>query len=59
MPEIVGQVLAENAPMLAFARRLGFALRRLPEEPEVRRALWTSAAESYDRLGWRAHVVNP
>ena len=35
MTEIVGQVLAENAPMLAFARRLGFELRRLPDEPEV------------------------
>ncbi len=35
MTEIVGQVLAENLPMLAFARRLGFTLRRLPEEPEV------------------------
>ena len=32
---IVGQVLAENAPMLAFVRHLGFSLRRLPEEPDV------------------------
>ena len=32
---VVGQVLAENAPMLAFVRSLGFALRRLPEEPDV------------------------
>ena len=31
----VGQVLAENAPMLAFMRRLGFSLRRLPDDPEV------------------------
>jgi acetyltransferase len=35
MAEIVGQVLAENAPMLAFARHLGFSLRRMPEEPSV------------------------
>ena len=35
MTEIVGQVLAENTPMLAFARRLGFDLRRVPDEPEV------------------------
>jgi acetyltransferase len=33
--EIVGQVLAENVPMLAFVRHLGFTLRRLPEEPDV------------------------
>ncbi len=33
--EIVGQVLAENQPMLRFARSLGFTLRRLPEEPDV------------------------
>lgn len=35
MTEIVGQVLADNAPMLAFMRRLGFTLRRLPEEQDV------------------------
>jgi len=32
---IVGQVLSDNAPMLAFVRRLGFSLRRMPEDPEV------------------------
>ena len=32
---VIGQVLAENAPMLAFVRHLGFTLRRLPEEPDV------------------------
>jgi acetyltransferase len=40
--EVVGQVLADNAPMLGFVRRLGFTSRRLPEEPdrlEVRRRL--------------------
>ena len=35
MVEIVGQVLAENAPMLDFVRRLGFTLRRMPDEPDV------------------------
>jgi acetyltransferase len=35
MTEIVGQVLADNAPMRAFMQRLGFALRRLPEETDV------------------------
>ena len=38
MTSITGQVLAENLPMLAFMRRLGFALRRLPEDPEVMEA---------------------
>jgi acetyltransferase len=35
MAEVVGQVLAENAPMLGFVRHLGFSLRRMPEEPDV------------------------
>jgi acetyltransferase len=30
--EIVGQVLADNHPMLNFVRHLGFTLRRLPDE---------------------------
>jgi acetyltransferase len=33
--EVVGQVLAENAPMLAFVRHLGFAVRRMRDEPDV------------------------
>jgi len=33
--EIVGQVLADNAPMLAFVKSLGFALKRSPEDEEV------------------------
>jgi acetyltransferase len=32
---IAGQVLADNAPMLAFVRRLGFALKRSAEDDEV------------------------
>jgi acetyltransferase len=35
MAEVVGQVLAENHPMLAFVRHLGFSLKRMPEEPDV------------------------
>ncbi len=32
---ITGQVLAENAPMLAFVKRLGFAVRRVPGESDI------------------------
>jgi acetyltransferase len=32
---IVGQVLADNAPMLAFVRALGFTLKRSAEDEEV------------------------
>ena len=32
---IVGLVLADNAPMQAFVRSLGFTLRRLPAEPDI------------------------
>jgi acetyltransferase len=35
LTEIVGQVLADNAPMVAFVRRLGFTIHRLPDEPGV------------------------
>ena len=33
--EIVGQVLAENTPMIAFSRALGFRIVRSAEEPDV------------------------
>lgn len=33
--KIVGQVLTDNAPMLAFVRRLGFSVRRSSEEDGV------------------------
>ncbi|NOG71111.1 GNAT family N-acetyltransferase [Roseicella sp. DB1501] len=36
--EVIGQVLADNAPMLAFVRALGFAIRRSPEEEDVMEA---------------------
>jgi len=35
MTSITGQVLSENAPMLGFMRRLGFTVRRMPDEPDV------------------------
>jgi acetyltransferase len=37
--EIVGQVLADNAPMLGFMRRLGFAIHHVPDEPDVVEAI--------------------
>ena len=36
--EVVGQILADNAPMLKFVRALGFTVRRLPDDPEVMEA---------------------
>lgn len=35
---VTGLILSENAPMLAFARRLGFAVQRDPDDPEVMQA---------------------
>lgn len=35
LPAITGQVLADNAPMLAFVRHLGFSVHRMLEEPDV------------------------
>ena len=35
MTKVEGQVLADNAPMLAFVRSLGFALKRSAEDEEV------------------------
>jgi acetyltransferase len=32
MSAVVGQVLADNTPMLAFVRGLGFTLHRMPQE---------------------------
>ena len=32
---ITGQILSDNARMLAFVRRLGFELKRDPREPDV------------------------
>ena len=36
--EIIGQVLADNGPMLAFVRHLGFTVRRAPGEEDVMEA---------------------
>jgi acetyltransferase len=33
--EINGQILADNAPMLAFIKRLGFSIARIPGEPDI------------------------
>jgi acetyltransferase len=36
--DITGQILADNAPMLAFIKRLGFTLAHVPDEPEIMEA---------------------
>lgn len=38
LEQVVGQVLADNQPMLGFVRSLGFTLRRSPEDDEVMEA---------------------
>ena len=38
LAEINGQILADNARMLAFIRKLGFTVRHTPGEPEVMEA---------------------
>jgi acetyltransferase len=38
LASVVGQVLADNAPMLAFIRHLGFAVHRMADDPEVMEA---------------------
>ena len=38
LSEVTGQILSDNAPMLAFIRHLGFAVHRLPDDPEVMEA---------------------
>ena len=38
LQEVVGQILADNVPMLAFIRHLGFEVYRLPDDPEVMEA---------------------
>ena len=35
---VVGQILSDNAPMLAFIRHLGFEVHRLRDDPEVMEA---------------------
>jgi acetyltransferase len=36
--EINGQILADNAPMLAFIKRLGFSVKHMPDEPDLMEA---------------------
>ncbi len=36
--EITGQILADNAPMLAFIRKLGFTVTHMPDEPDIMEA---------------------
>jgi acetyltransferase len=38
LTEVVGQILADNAPMLAFIRHLGFVVHRMADDPEVMEA---------------------
>jgi len=42
---LVGQVLADNHPMLAFVRHLGFATAAVPGEPDVVEAVLTLPAD--------------
>jgi acetyltransferase len=39
LAEIAGQVLEDNQPMLAFMRRMGFSIHRMPGEDGVVEAL--------------------
>jgi acetyltransferase len=38
LTEVVGQILADNHPMLSFIRHLGFTVHRMPDDPEVMEA---------------------
>lgn len=38
LQEIEGQILADNQPMLAFIRHMGFTVRRMVDDPEVMEA---------------------
>jgi acetyltransferase len=39
LKRVVGQILADNAPMLAFIRKLGFQVHRMVDDPEVMEAV--------------------
>jgi acetyltransferase len=39
LKRVVGQVLADNAPMLAFVRHFGFRVHRMLDDPEVMEAV--------------------
>jgi acetyltransferase len=38
LTEVVGQILADNQPMLAFIRHMGFTVRRMADDPSVMEA---------------------
>jgi acetyltransferase len=38
LTEVVGQILSDNHPMLAFIRHMGFTVRRMADDPEVMEA---------------------
>jgi acetyltransferase len=38
LTEVVGQILADNQPMLTFIRHQGFSVRRMADDPEVMEA---------------------
>jgi acetyltransferase len=38
LTEVVGQILADNQPMLAFIRHLGFTVHRMPDDPSIMEA---------------------
>ncbi|KAA5610232.1 bifunctional acetate--CoA ligase family protein/GNAT family N-acetyltransferase [Rhodovastum atsumiense] len=35
LTDVVGQVLSDNAPMIAFVRHIGFSVRRVPGEEDI------------------------
>ena len=41
LQQIEGQILADNHPMLAFIRHLGFSVHRMVDDPEVMEAIFT------------------
>ena len=41
LAEIEGQILADNHPMLAFIRHMGFSVHRMRDDPEVMEAVLT------------------
>jgi acetyltransferase len=45
LASMTGQVLADNQPMLAFMRKLGFTLHRMLDDPEVMEAVLVLARE--------------
>jgi acetyltransferase len=46
LTSMTGQVLADNQPMLAFMRKLGFTLHRMADDPEVMEAVLQLGRES-------------